>query len=159
VPLGAESNTIPLIAAADVARVAAALLEDAERPAEPFYRLIGAVPTVGEIVEVFGKALGVPLRYVNLGKDEWRQGALSQGGTPHTIEHLSRLWEAFSNAATDGFEITSTIQKLTGTPPETLREFLKETQSHLPHRLAPQHSHRPRPGQSRPAQQDPGSDT
>ena len=134
VPLGDESNTIPLVAAADVARMAAVLLQDTSYPAEPFYRLIGAVPTIGEIIAEFGTALGTPLRYVNVDADKWREDALRRGGTEHTIEHLSRLWQVFGNSAHRRdmtYEITDTIEQVTGSKPETLRQFLQANRERL----------------------------
>lgn len=127
VPLGDESNTLPLISASDVARVAAVLLADPPRPAEPFYRLIGAVPTIGELVAEFGAALGTPLRYRNIDQQQWREQALARGGIAHTVEHLSRLWQVFNNPANRdpaSLQITEAIEQLTGNRPETLREFL-----------------------------------
>ncbi|MEN3358071.1 MAG: hypothetical protein V7637_2053 [Mycobacteriales bacterium] len=134
VPLGDDRNTIQLVAAGDVARVAAALLADPARPAEPFYRLVGAVPTIGELVAEFGAALGIPLRYVDIDPQEWRDRALARGGSAHTVEHLSRLWQAIGNAANrDGatFHVTDAIETVTGAPPETLREFLRANREAL----------------------------
>lgn len=134
VPLGDDRNKIQLVAASDVARVAAVLLEDTARPAQPFYRLVGAVPTIGELVAEFGAALGIPLQYVNIDAQEWRERALARGGTAHTVEHLSRLWQAISNAANRDdatFRVTDTIELVTGAKPETLREFLQANRETL----------------------------
>jgi uncharacterized protein YbjT (DUF2867 family) len=130
VPLGEETNTIPLVSATDVARVAAALLADPTRPAEPFYRLIGAVPTIADIVAAFAAALEIPLRYVNVEPDEWRRAAEARGSKPHTIEHLSRLWQVFGSPAYRGnntYEVTDSIEHLTGTKPQTIHQFLQAT--------------------------------
>jgi hypothetical protein len=110
--------------------VAAALLADAARPAEPFYRLVGAVPTIGELVDEFGLALGIPLRYVNVDEQEWRARAAAQNWDPHAVEHLSRLWQVFAGAATRdeaSWRVTDSVERLTGAQPETLREFLRTT--------------------------------
>ena len=133
VPLGPESNTIALVSAGDVARVAGALLRDISRPAEPFYRLIGAVPTIAEIVAEFGDALGTPLRYVNADADNWREDALRRGGTEHTVEHLSRLWQMVRGAASRRvtYGVTDAIEKITGSEPETLRQFLQANRERL----------------------------
>jgi uncharacterized protein YbjT (DUF2867 family) len=134
VPLGDESTTIPLVSAGDVARMGAELLHDISRPAQPFYRLIGEVPTVGEIVAEFGGALGTPLRYVNVAADVWREGARSRGATEHTIEHLSRLWQVFGDSAIrrgTTYEITDSIEQVTGSKPETLRRFLDANHERL----------------------------
>src|SRR5262245_27344643 len=127
IPLGPDANTIPLVAAADVARVATRLLADPAQPAEPFYRLVGAVPTVGELVAEFGDALGGPLQYVNIDERQWRDWARTQGWPTHTIEHLSRLWQVFANAANRDdslYRVTDEIEQVTGARPESLREFL-----------------------------------
>lgn len=133
-PLGDARNRIQLVAAADVARMAAALLADTARPAEPFYRLVGAVPTIGELVAEFGAALDIPLRYVDIDAQDWREQALARGGAAHTVEHLSRLWQALGNAARHDsatFAVTDTIEAVTGAPPQTLQEFLHANRERL----------------------------
>jgi uncharacterized protein YbjT (DUF2867 family) len=128
VPLGDEGNTIPLVAATDVARVAAALLAEPERPAEPFYRLVGEIPTIGQLVDEFGTALGAPLRYVNVDEGVWREQALAAYGDRHAVEHLSRLWQVFANAGNRDdslYRVSESIKRLTGRGPATLREFLR----------------------------------
>jgi uncharacterized protein YbjT (DUF2867 family) len=139
VPLGEETNTIALVAAGDVARVAAELLHDASHPAAPFYRLIGAVPTIAEIVAEFGDALGTPLRYVNVDPGKWREDALRRGGTEHAVEHLSRLWQVVSKSANRPgvtYEVAEAIEQITGSKPETLRQFLQANSDDL--RKAPE---------------------
>lgn len=134
VPLGDERNTIPLVSAADVARAAAALLDDPVRQTEPFYRLVGAAPTVANIVAEFGAALGSPLRYTNVDEQTWREQALARYGDPHAVEHLSRLWQVFSNAAYRDetmFRVTDAIEEITGSPPETLADFLQANRETL----------------------------
>lgn len=128
VPLGDEHTTVPLVAAADVARVGAALLADPAPPAEPFYRLVGALPTVGEIVTVFQTTLGITLRYVNIDEQTWHDGALARGADPHAIEHLWRLWQVFRTASLRHeplFQVTDAVKRLTGAEPQTLQEFVQ----------------------------------
>lgn len=128
VPLGPEDNVIPLVAAADVARVAAVLLADPLRSAKPAYHLVGAVPTLGELVAEFGAAQGAPLRYVDVDPQVWRDRMLARGLAPHTVDHLSRLWQALSKAArtnSAAIRVTGDVEEITGNPPETLREFLR----------------------------------
>jgi uncharacterized protein YbjT (DUF2867 family) len=125
VPLGPETNTIPLVAGVDVARTAAALLAELDRPAEPFYRLVGEMPTIGEIVGAFGR----DLRYRNVEETEWRAQVRDQGWDPHAVEHLSRLWQVFANAQDRDpaiFRLTDAVEQITGSKPETLREFLRK---------------------------------
>jgi uncharacterized protein YbjT (DUF2867 family) len=127
VPLGTEDNALPLVAAADVARVGAALLAEPDRAAEPFYRLVGAMPTVAELVAEFGTAQGTPLRYTNIDADEWRAQALATGWDRHAVAHLSRLWQVFGGTTERDeslWRVTDAIERVTGAPPETVREFL-----------------------------------
>lgn len=133
VPLGDEHNTIPLVSAADVAKVAAALLTDLERPAEPFYHLVGAVPTIADIVADFGAALGIPLRYTNVDAGAWREQALASFGDPHPVEHLSRLWQVLANRThrDDLSHVTDAVEQVTGAPPESLPEFLRTNRDTL----------------------------
>jgi uncharacterized protein YbjT (DUF2867 family) len=136
VPLGDERTTIPLIAGGDVARVGAALLENPARPAESFYRMVSAVPTVGEIVATFGEALGRSIRYVDLDEQEWRRRSLDSGGDTHAVEHLSRLWQVLRTAGHRDdtlFQVTDAVERVTGAAPETLLDFLRTNRAALVH--------------------------
>jgi uncharacterized protein YbjT (DUF2867 family) len=128
VPLGPRTNAIPLVAAADVAGVATVLLADPARPAQPAYHLVGAVPTIAELVAEFGASQGIALRYVDVDPQVWRDRMLAAGWTPHTVEHLARLWPVIAAAAQsnpDVLRVTGAIEEVTGHPPETLREFVR----------------------------------
>jgi uncharacterized protein YbjT (DUF2867 family) len=125
VPLGPADNKLALVAGSDVARVAAALLADPDRPAAPFYRLTGAVLTNAEIVAEFAKALDTPLTYVDIDNRKWAEQARARGAEEHTVQHLSKLWQVFSNPNTT-FEVTPAIEQVTGAKPETLGEFLSK---------------------------------
>jgi uncharacterized protein YbjT (DUF2867 family) len=132
VPLGPDSNAIPLVAAADVARAGAVLLEHPEQPVASAYHLIGEVPTLRELVAEFGAAQGVPLRYDNVDPRVWRERMLASGSSQHTVDHLSRLWQALATAASakpTAFRVTSDIEDVTGQPPETLHAFLRHRQA------------------------------
>lgn len=129
VPLGPADNKLPLVAGSDVARVAAALLAEPDKPAEPFYRLIGAVLSNAEIVAEFADALDTPLTYVNIDNEKWADQARARGAEEHTVRHLSKLWQIFSNPAhrqDATFEVTPAIEEVTGVRPETLGEFLSK---------------------------------
>jgi uncharacterized protein YbjT (DUF2867 family) len=125
VPLGPGDNRIPLVAGADVARVAAALLADPTKPAESYHRLVGAVLTIDDIVAELGKALGRRLTYVDIGNDEWAAQARARGFAEHTVQHLSKLWQVFhSGSVARQFGVTPAIEEITGARAETLAEFL-----------------------------------
>src|SRR5215813_7671005 len=51
-PWGEDTTVIPLVGAEDVSRVAAILLANPGAPSRKAYELVGAVPTVDEIVEI-----------------------------------------------------------------------------------------------------------
>ena len=126
VPLGGRDTVVPLVAAADVARVAAGLLADPAPVPDPVVRLTGELRTVGAIVDAYSAATGQPLSYVDVPPDEWRAQALAAGGDPHTVEHLSKLWEIFRTTGPDHplYRVTEAIERFGGRPPVTLPEFL-----------------------------------
>ncbi|HEY3906399.1 MAG TPA: NAD(P)H-binding protein [Streptosporangiaceae bacterium] len=118
IPLGPPSTVIPLVAAADVARVAAAMLTSTG-DLDPVCRLTGEILTVGEAAE----RLGVP--YVDIDPADWHHWALGKYRDSHTVEHLSRLWEIFRivGAHHELYQVTEAIEQIGGHPPLTLREF------------------------------------
>jgi len=127
-----EDTVVPLVAAEDVARVAAGLLTSPLPRAGAAYPVIGAVLTLREIIATFSRVLGREVGYQQISDDDWRRGALAAGVNQHAVEHLSHLWRFFREArvargAHSGFEVTDTIEKLGGRRPKTLEEFLRET--------------------------------
>jgi uncharacterized protein YbjT (DUF2867 family) len=139
-PLGPADTVIPLIAAADVARVAAGFLggtapdgtapegpapnDAAPKDTDPVCRLTGDIAAIGEIASAFG-ASGRPVRYVDVDPREWEQQALGLYRDPHTVEHLSRLWEIFRliGSGHELYQVTDAIERIGGRPPQKLREF------------------------------------
>jgi uncharacterized protein YbjT (DUF2867 family) len=125
-PLGSEDTVIPLVAAADVARVAAGILSGTAPAAgtDPVCRLTGDVATIGEIAAAF-TASGSPARYVDTDPREWERRALRIYHDPHTVEHLSKLWEIFRiiGSGHDLYQVTDAIEQAGGSPPVKLTEF------------------------------------
>lgn len=126
-PLGPADTVIPLVAAADVARVAAGFLSgSAQAPGntDPVCRLTGDIRTIGEIATAFG-ASGRPVRYVNVDPGEWEQRALGIYHDPHTVEHLSKLWEIFRliGSGHELYQVTDAFDRIGGSPPLKLSEF------------------------------------
>jgi uncharacterized protein YbjT (DUF2867 family) len=117
-PLGSPGTLIPLVAAADVARVSAALLT-ASGDVDPVCRLTGQVLTAGEVARM----LGIP--YVDVAPVKWHQWALDKMGDPHSVEHLSKLWEIFRMIGSQPgrYQVTEAIEQIGGHPPLTFREF------------------------------------
>ena len=102
-----------------MARVAAGMLT-ANGDIDPVCRLTGEILTVGEAAET----LGIP--YVDIDPAEWHDWALGKYGDPHTVEHLSRLWEIFRIVGShhELYQVTEAIEQIGGHPPLTLREFV-----------------------------------
>lgn len=72
-PWGDGDAVIPLAGAEDVARVAATLLASSNGPSEKVYPLVSETPTVREIIETLGKAIGRPIRYVPITDEQWAE--------------------------------------------------------------------------------------
>ena len=118
-PLGPAETEVPLVASADVVRSVLSLLTADALDAESVM-LISEVPSIAEVAATFG----VP--YVDVDPDEWRKLAAELYQDPTSIEHLTSLWAMFKalGSGTGLFPVTAdAIEKLTGLPPVTLREF------------------------------------
>jgi uncharacterized protein YbjT (DUF2867 family) len=134
-PWGSEDTVLPLVAAEDVARVAAGLLTGPQLIAGTAYPLIGATLSLKEIVATFARVLGKNVRYEEISDEEWRRDALARGYNSHAIEHLSALWRAIRGAAIDpqdpSYGVSDTIQGIGGAKPKTFEAFVREGQSEL----------------------------
>jgi hypothetical protein len=122
-PWGDGDAVIPLAGAEDVARVAATLLAGSNRASEKVYPLVSETPTVREIVETVGKAIGRPIRYVPITDEQWTDAAKDRIN-PHALDHLSHLWQYFRNSR-ERRQPTRAVREVTGRNPQTLEEFLR----------------------------------
>ena len=123
-PWGADTTVIPLAGAEDVARVAASLLANADLPSQTVYPLISAAPTVKEMIEALGRAIGRPVRYVAITDEQWAN-AVKERLNPHALDHLTHLWQAFRNGG-ERYQATGTVRAVTGRNPQKLEEFFRE---------------------------------
>jgi uncharacterized protein YbjT (DUF2867 family) len=123
-PWGDDKTVIPLAGAEDVSRVAATLLANSGVPSQNVYPLVSETPTVREIVETLGRALGRPIRYVAITDEQWA-GAVNERINPHALDHLTHLWQYFRKGVGD-FRATDAIRAVTGRNPQTLEEFFRE---------------------------------
>jgi uncharacterized protein YbjT (DUF2867 family) len=134
-PWGSENTVLPLVAAEDVARVAAGLLTGPQPIAGTAYPLIGATISLKEIIATFARVLGKNVRYEEISDEEWRSDALTRGYNAHAIEHLSALWRAIRGAAIDpndpGYGVSDTIEAIGGARPKTFEAFVREGQGEL----------------------------
>jgi len=123
-PWGEDTTVIPLAGAKDVARVAAALLANPGLPAQSAYPLISATPTVREMIETLGRAIGRPIRYVAITDEQWANAA-KERLNPHALVHLTHLWQSFRNGE-QRYQTTDAVRVVTGRNPQTLEEFFGE---------------------------------
>lgn len=123
-PLGDDTTVIPLVAAEDVARVAAGVLTAADVPASSVYPVVGQLLTVKEIVAT------LDVRYDDITDESWAEAAGSRINA-HAVAHLSKLWAALRTQP-QGVEVTDTIEKLGGRRPKTFAEFVAEERAAQP---------------------------
>jgi uncharacterized protein YbjT (DUF2867 family) len=124
-PWGEGRAVFPLVGAEDVARVAATLLANPGEPSRRTYELVGAVPTVNEIVETLGRVLRRPIRYVQITDEQWAE-AVKDRLNPHALDHLSHLWQYFRSGIPNGekgYHITDAVRVVTGRDTLTLEQF------------------------------------
>jgi uncharacterized protein YbjT (DUF2867 family) len=122
-PWGDGNAVIPLAGAEDVAHVAATLLAASNAPSEKVYALLSETPTVRQIVETLGKAIGRPIRYVPITDEQWAD-AVKERINPHALDHLTHLWQYFRNSK-ERRQATNVIREVTGRNPQTLEEFFR----------------------------------
>jgi uncharacterized protein YbjT (DUF2867 family) len=77
-PWGPETTAIPLVAAEDVARVAAAVLTGPVLASGTVVRLMAGAVTNKEIAETFSQVLGRSVNYVEIDGEEWANGVSRQ---------------------------------------------------------------------------------
>jgi uncharacterized protein YbjT (DUF2867 family) len=123
-PWGEDTTVIPLVGAQDVSRVAAALLANPSVPSQGAYALVSETPTVREMIEALGRAIGQPIRYVAITDEQWANAVKERLG-PHALDHLSHLWQTFRKRE-ERYQTTDAIRMVTGRNPQTLEEFFRE---------------------------------
>ncbi len=120
-PWGDDKTVIPLAGAEDVSRVAATLLADPGVPSEDVYPLVSETPTVREIMETLGRAIGREIRYVPITDEQWAD-AVKERLNPHALDHLTHLWQHFRKGE-QRYQPTDAIRAVTRRNPQTLEEF------------------------------------
>ena len=120
-PWGDEKTVIPLAGAEDISRVAATLLADPGVPSKDVYPVVSETPTVREIIETLGRAIGRKIQYVPITDEQWGD-AVKERLNPHALDHLTHLWQFFRKGE-QRYQATDTIRAVTGRNPQTLEEF------------------------------------
>jgi uncharacterized protein YbjT (DUF2867 family) len=122
-PWGEDTTVIPLVGAEDVSRVAATLLANPGVPSQSVYALLSETPTVKEIIEALGRAIGRPVRYVAIRDEQWAE-AVKERLNHHALDHLTHLWQYFRGGE-DRYQTTDAIRAVTGRNPQRLEEFFR----------------------------------
>ena len=123
-PWGEDTTVIPLAGAEDVSRVAAALLANPGVPSQSAYALVSETPTVREMIDALGRAIGRPIRYVAVTDEQWGN-AVKERLNPHALDHLTHLWQNFRKGE-ERYQTTDAIRMVTGKNPQTLEEFFRK---------------------------------
>jgi uncharacterized protein YbjT (DUF2867 family) len=134
----AESGTLRLpfgsgrtspVAAADVARVVATVLEDPGPHLGRVYELTGPrSQDMRGMAEEYSRALGRPITYADPAFHTWVEEFSRAGLPPHTEEHIITMARLHRQNRYD--RVTDTVEALTGRPAQTVEEFVA-SQSHL----------------------------
>jgi uncharacterized protein YbjT (DUF2867 family) len=120
-PFG-RGKTSP-IAAYDVARVVAAILADPAPHLGQVYELTGPHnEDLDAIARRFGKALNEDIRYIDVPPGPWEEQLRATAASPHLAAHLAAMAELHRANRYD--RLTDTVERLTGTPPMDIEQFV-----------------------------------
>jgi uncharacterized protein YbjT (DUF2867 family) len=121
-PFG-KGRTSP-IAAADVARVVAAVLADPVGRIGAVYELTGPEVLDAEgIAEQYARALGRPVTAQDLPLDEWTEQVLAPIGLPpHVAQHIATMARLHREGRYD--RSTDDVVAITGAPAQTVEQYV-----------------------------------
>lgn len=111
------------IAAWDVARVVEAVLAQPEPHIGQVYDLTGPrAEDLHQIAAQFSRVLGEPIRYVDVPPEPWEKKLAAGAASPHLAAHLSAMAALHRQGRYD--RLTSTVERLTGSPPMSIEDFI-----------------------------------
>jgi uncharacterized protein YbjT (DUF2867 family) len=112
------------IAAADVARVVAAILRDPTGRIGNVYELTGPESLdMKGISEQYARALGRPVMAQDIPLDQWRQQVLDPIGLPaHVAQHISTMARLHRDGRYD--RSTDDVKQITGTAAQTVEQYV-----------------------------------
>jgi len=114
------------IDATDIAAVAAETLASPDAHAGAGYALTGPEAlTVSDAAEVIARAIGTPVKYDDIDRDVWIQGAVAAGVPAEYGEMLRMLTETVASGM--GSRPNDTVLEVTGSPPITFADFARRT--------------------------------
>jgi len=116
---------IPYVDARDVAAVAVATLTTPGHLGKKYVVTGSEAMSYRQAAEIIGAVIGKPVRFVDESQDEARARRVREGMPPAVIESALAI-AAYQRAGGKTVTITSTIADLTGRPPRTVPEFVRE---------------------------------
>ena len=122
-PFG-DGKTSP-VAADDVARVVATLLENPQSHIGKIYHLTGAESEdMHFFAQEYSKALGRTITFQDIPVEPWRDELLNRGFPVHVVNHLTTMADLHRAGRFD--RMTDEVRMLTGQPPLSVQEFIRK---------------------------------
>jgi NAD(P)H dehydrogenase (quinone) len=116
------------IAAADQAKVIAAILQNPDPHDRQSYPLFGAEELNWySIAAKIGDALGIPVRYEPIEIPTFAAGLTAAGGSAHFVQHLSNVTQDYRDGVFSG--INNLIEVIGGSKPMTVEEHVAATRA------------------------------
>jgi uncharacterized protein YbjT (DUF2867 family) len=116
---------IPYIDPRDVAAVAFVTLTQPGHVGKKYVLTGGEAMSYRQAAEIIGATIGKPVRFVDESPDQARARRVREGLPPAVIESALAI-SAYQRAGGKTVTITTTVADLTGRPPRTVREFVRE---------------------------------
>ena len=118
------------IAAADQAKVIAAILQNPAPHDREIYPLFGAeeLDWDGVATKVQG-TLGIPVRYEPIEISTFAAGLTAAGGSPHFVQHLSNVAQDYREGVFSG--MNNLVEVIGGTKPMTVEEHVDTTHARV----------------------------
>ncbi|MGT2440741.1 NAD(P)H-binding protein [Bradyrhizobium betae] len=122
VPFGLGKNSA--IAAIDVARTIAIILQDPVAHIGKTYHLTGPISQdMNAVAREFSEALGRTIGYIDIPEDAFRGQLIAFGMSPHIVAHVETMAALHRDNRYDRF--SDDVERLTGSPPMSIKEFVK----------------------------------
>jgi uncharacterized protein YbjT (DUF2867 family) len=116
------------IAAADQAKVIAAILQNPDPHDRQIYPLFGAEELDWyAIAAKVQDTLGIPIRYEPIEISTFAAGVAAAGGVPHFVQHLSNVAQDYRDGVFSG--INNLIEVIGGSKPMTVEEHVEATRA------------------------------
>jgi len=116
---------IPYIDPRDIAAVAFVTLTQPGHLGKKYVLTGGEAISYRQAAEIIGATIGKPVRFVDESPDQARARRVREGLPPAVIESALAI-SAYQRAGGKTVTITNTIADLTGRPPRTVRDFVRE---------------------------------